>query len=188
MFFWNWTLSVTFSTISISRMLQTLGYFNAPYTRFSSEATFDGCTAMAAILSSDGQAPFQEMAINRFTNHRLHEFCYHACHEENTVNLEGLEEWICSTVVSLGSTKTGVSGTLIRGINQLYVLASSACPRPNLFHAILDRLPFRLLFREDKIGFSPLMLLADNASAEGQVLLLSLIPKLVSFRNSQANA
>lgn len=160
---------------------------------------FRGCTNLIwiALATSPYKRFYNRFHLDTETLDPLDEL--HPSRDQKTVlslageRLDGME-WYCVSdhdrreqdemeLVQLQKRiqKYGLAKSFHTGINIFHIMASAKIPRHNLFHALLDRLPIRLLFQQDKIGLTPLMLLADNPSSQAHELLLSLIPKLVTF-------
>mmetsp|Transcript_35181 Transcript_35181/g.85230 ORF Transcript_35181/g.85230 Transcript_35181/m.85230 type:complete len:496 (+) Transcript_35181:69-1556(+) len=150
------------------------------YNRFHFLAdAFDQCPA---IDSSRDQKTVFKTAADRFDSLQWYSTSYNTCHAHDKIEMAKLDEMIQKYHQE---QQVLPSQTLVDGINLFHIMASSTFPRHNPFHTHLDSLPLRLLFQEDKIGLSPLMLLADNPSPEAHDLLVSLIPKLAAFSSTQ---
>ncbi|CAJ1945552.1 unnamed protein product [Cylindrotheca closterium] len=131
-----------------------------------------------------------KMAADRFDSLQNHRTTYTTARHDHDDNIEIAK--LDKTIQMYHREQEGilpktkfVTGTT--DINLFHIMASSSFPRHNLFHERLDSLNLGLLFEQDKIGLSPLMLLAENPSAEAQDLLLSLIPKLVAYFQASAS-
>jgi len=146
---------------SLIWILLQLPNYTKYYNRFHFPTeTFDH---LDELHPSRDQKPVVKTAVDTFQSLQWYSNSHPTCRDDDEIEMAKLDQKMEKFRREQRDIRPEKDSD--EDINLFHIIASAQFPRHNVVHRLLESLPVELLFREDKLGLSPLMLLKEKIRA-----------------------